>query len=183
MTKPAFYDLDPGDFLKSFPLITRTVITDPQLFFLRMKQNGGLKNPTLFLLVCTLFHTVMVSFFISGRSFIIAYLVSGIATPFLMAGIVQYALKTLFQAAGTYEAVFRINAYASALALLSWIPVIGFMIELYRLYIISYGLSRIFQTGLFKCLAAVIVAIIVTAFIYIPIAHILGLGAVIARNG
>ena len=177
MSKPAFDDLDPGQFWKSFVHIARLVIVDPKLFFDYMRQGGGLKNPTIFLLICTLFHSVVISFFVKNQTLIIAYLASGIATPFLMALIVKLALKNLFQVAGTYESAFRINAYASAIALLSWIPAIGFFIELYRLYIISYGLSRIFHISIIKCLATVLIAIIAIAVIFIPIAGILGLEA------
>jgi hypothetical protein len=102
--------------------------------------------------------------------------------PFITAGVLFFIITRLFKATGTYEMAFRVNAYAAATALLSWIPIVfrtnvpaapggisslmallGLLIEFYRLYLIAIGLSRTFSITVSRAAFA----IIITAFIYI----------------
>jgi hypothetical protein len=98
----------------------------------------------------------------------------GLVFPLLTAGILFLIVNRLFKAPGTYEMAFRVNAYAGAVSLFSWIPLIGMILEFYRLYLIGVGLSCTFSI---KALGAFL-AILLTLVVYIiasgTIAHLAG---------
>ena len=65
---------------------------------------------------------------------------------------------------------FRVNAYAAAINLLSWFSTVGVLLEFYRLYVITKGLSTTFETKPRKALAALVLIV----GLYIVLASRLG---------
>ena len=174
-------DFDPKNFLSSFFQIARAVLLSPKAFYEGMKTDGGLRNPLLFLVCCVAIHTAIASLFVK-QPVVLFNVVYGILMPFVTAGVLFLILTRIFKAPGTFEAAFRVTAYAAATALLSWIPVAfrtdvsaspgtlfsliawtGLFIEFYRLYLIALGLSRTFSVTVSRAA----LAIVITAFIYV----------------
>ena len=116
-------DFEPKNFLNSFFQIAKAVLLSPKAFYEGMNTEGGLRNPFIFLVCCVVIHTAIASLFVTNQPVVLFNVVYGILMPFVTAGVLFFILTRFFKAAGTFEAAFRVNAYAAATALLSWIPV------------------------------------------------------------
>jgi len=167
-------DFAPDDFLNNLFFVSKAVLLSPGLFYQGMKRNGGLRNPTLYLASCVLVHALIVGLLLKNGSLLALNLLFGMVFPFVTAGILFYIITNLFKASGTYEAAFRVNAYASAVALLSWMPVIGVLLEFYRLYLICMGLSNAFAIKTSRAFLAVLLTIFVYAIASLAIFQITG---------
>lgn len=170
MTDPGSGEFDPRDFLTSFREMAVGVLMAPRAFFQEMRRTGGILPPFLFLLTCLLIHTLIVGLLHKDVALLGRNLALGLTTPFITAGLSHILLTRLFQARGTFEAAFRVNAYAAAVNLLSWFPVVGVLLEFYRLYVITIGLSATFETKPWK---ALVVLVLIVGF-YIVLASRLG---------
>lgn len=139
-------DFDPGRFFGSFFDVAKAVLITPKVFFATMTRQGPFTNPFTFLFGCVVVHTLLAGLLhrVPGPNLFIQNLFMGITLPFLTAGIFFLILTRLFNSPGTYEATFRLNAYASAVGLVTWIPVAGIFIELYRLYILVVALRAVY---------------------------------------
>lgn len=167
-------DFAPEDFLHSLFLVSKAVLLSPGLFFHGMKRSGGLRNPTIYLASCVLVHALTFGLLVKDERLLALNLLFGMVLPFATAGILFYIITNLFKASGTYEAAFRVNAYASAVALLSWMPVIGLLLEFYRLYLICVGLSDTFAIKTSRALLAVLLTIFVYAIASLALFQITG---------
>ncbi len=133
-----------------------------------MTTQGGLRNPFIFLICCALIHTLVVSLF-RDPTIVAFHAVNEILMPFFMAGILFFIITRLFKASGTYEMAFRVNAYASATALLSWIPMVGLVVQFYHFYLIAVGLNRVFSIRASQAFLSIIIAVIIYIFALGPI--------------
>lgn len=154
-------DFAPGNFLSSLFLTAKAILFSPRLFYEEMNREGGLRNPFLFLTCCVLTHTLIVGLLLQNQSIIASNLLFGIVLPFVTAGILFFIITRLFKASGTYEMAFRVNAYSAAVALLSWIPMVGMLLEFYRIYLIVVGLSSAFSIKASRAFMAVVLTIFV----------------------
>jgi hypothetical protein len=170
-------DFTPNNLLISFLRTARAVFFSPGLFYERMKTHGGMRNPLLFLICCVMINALLGSLWIKDQAIIVRNIAFGIGMPFVTAGILFLIITRLFKAAGTYEAAFRVNAYAAALNLLSWIPILWLfvLIELYRVYVIALGLSRTFSIRVPRALLAIVLTGITYWALGSFVAHILGI--------
>ncbi len=139
-------EFDSGDALASFRKITVGVLLSPGTFFETMRTTGGLVNPATYLAGCVLINTAIVGFLSKDVALMIKSLALGITFPFITAGILHFILTRLFGSRGTYEGALRVNAYAAAVNLVSWFPVVGILVEFYRVYVIATGLCIVFST-------------------------------------
>ena len=161
MTDSDREEFDPRDFLTSFRTIAVGVLMSPRAFFQQMSRTGGFLPPFMFLAVCLIIHTLIVGLLhkdliLAGRN-----LALGLVFPFITAGLAYLLLTRVFQTRGTFEAAFRVNAYAAAVNLLSWFPVVGVLLELYRLYVMTIGLCATFETKPWKAFGALVLIMIV----------------------
>jgi hypothetical protein len=152
-------EFDPGNALASFRAITLAVLFRPPTFFAAMRRTGGLVNPGLYLVGCVLVNTVLVGFLNKNVRLMIQSLALGITFPFITAGLMHFILSRLLGVRSTYETVLRVNAYAAAVNLVSWFPVVGVFLEFYRVYVITRGLSLALETTVRKALLAVALTI------------------------
>jgi hypothetical protein len=102
-------------------------------------------------------------------------MVLGIGMPFLTAGIFFLIITRLFKAPGTYEAAFRVTAYAAALHLFSWIPIrwVLVLVEFYRLYLFAVGLGYAFSIRASRAWLAVVLTVIIYAVLGSILGYIL----------
>jgi hypothetical protein len=170
----AQYDFVPGNFLSSLFSIAKTILLSPRLFYQKMKTDGGLRNPTLFLVCCVLIHTLFVGLSVRDQTIVVRNISYGIAMPFVTAGILFLFITKIFKESGTYQAVFRVNAYASAVNLVTWIPMVGLVFEFYRLYLIAWGLSYAFPTRVHRAVLAIVMTMITYIVLGQIVFHFLG---------
>ncbi len=140
-------EFDPGNALTSFRKISVGVLFSPRTFFTAMRTTGGLVNPVIYLAGCVLVNGVIVGFLTKNIALMVRIVAMGLAFPFITAGILRFILTRLLGARGTYEAALRVNAYAAAVNLVSWFPVVGTLMEFYRVYVITVGLRIAFGTS------------------------------------
>jgi hypothetical protein len=140
-----------------------------------MKTEGGLQNPALFLVCCVLIHTLFVGLSVRDQTIIVRNMTYGIAMPFLTAGILFLFITRFFKTSGTYEAAFRVNAYAAAVNLVTWIPMVGLILEFYRLYLIAWGLSHAFSIRVSRAALAIIMTMLTYIVLGYVVFHVLGI--------
>ena len=171
----ARYDFAPENFLGSFFATAKAVLVSPRLFYERMKTEGGFRNPALFLVCCVLIHTLFVGLSVRNQTIVVRNITYGILFPFMTAGILFFFIKGFFKASGTYEAAFRVNAYAAAVNTVTWIPMVGLVFEFYRLYLIAWGLSYAFSIRLSRAALAIVMTIITYIVLGHIVFHLLGI--------
>jgi len=163
-------DFEPDNFFRSLFDTSKAILFSPKKFFEQMKTSGGLRNPFIFLACCVLIHTVIIGLLLKDQDLIARNLVFGIVQPFVTAGVLFFIITRLFKASGTYEMAFRANAYSAAVALLSWMPLVGVILEFYRVYLIVLGLSSTFSIKASRAF----LAIAITLFVYMVLGTTLG---------
>lgn len=123
MNKHLVNEFDPKNFFSSFFQTSKAILLSPKVFFQGMRRDGGFRNPFLYLLSCIVFHVLIFGLLQKSPLFMLRTLILGLIFPLITAGILFLIITKVFKASGSYETAFRINAYASAVNLLSWLPV------------------------------------------------------------
>jgi len=167
-------DLDPSRFLSSFIDVAKAVLLTPKVFFSVMVRQGAFTHPVTFLVSCVLVHTFLAGLIHRAEGLVFQNLVMGITHPFLTAGIFFLILTRLFHSPCTYGATFRINAYASAVGLVTWIPVAGPFFELYRLYILVVGLRTIYEIKTSRAVTTIFLTLVVYTVMFRVLYNVTG---------
>jgi len=129
MNEHLMNEFDPKNFFPRFFRTSKAILLSPKVFFQEMRRDGGFLNPFLYLLSCIVFHVLIFGLLQKNPLFMLRTLILGLIFPLITAGILLLIITKVFKASGSYETVFRINAYASAVNLLSWLPLIGLLFE------------------------------------------------------
>ena len=174
MSETGSEEFDPRNFLTSFRQIAVGVLMAPRAFFPEMRRSGGFGPPLLFMLTCLVIHTAIVGLLHQNLALMGRNLLLGMLFPFITAGLLHLLLTLCFRARGTFEAAFRENAYAAAVNLLSWFPVVGMLLEFYRLYVMTVGLSAVFSTTPWKAFLALVLIVALYAILATSMAPWLG---------
>jgi len=170
MNERLINEFDPKNFFSSFFRTSKTILLSPKLFFQGMRRDGGFLNPFLYLLSCIVFHVLIFGLLQKNPLFMFRTLILGLIFPLITAGILLLIITKVFKASGSYETAFRVNAYASAVNLLTWLPLIGLLFEFYRIYLIVIGLSAAFSIKITRAFLAIVLTIV----IYIMAAAVIG---------
>lgn len=148
-------EFDIRQMFRSFPRLVLAVLLSPSDFFPAMKRRGGYIAPLSFLLLCVLIHIVMAGVIHRDPWLMLRALAMGVTFPFVTAGLLHLFLVKIFRAGGTYEAAFRVNAYAAAVNVVTWVPLAGLLMEFYRIYLLVAGLSAVYAVKASRALVAV----------------------------
>jgi len=175
-------DFDPKSFFASLIETSKLVLLNPKYFFQRMKRADGIRNPFIFMASCVLVQTFMASLLRGNSTMIVRDLAFGALSPLITAGILFLIITQLFKGQGTYEMAFRVNAYSAAVALFSWIPFVGMVLEFYRLYLIGVGLSCTFSIRGSRAFLAILLTLIVYIIASGALAHLTGTGLPLASG-
>ena len=162
-TGPEFNLADP---LGSFVSTTVGVLARPRSFFRGIARRGDFVGPAVYAVACVLVATVVGGFFglalralsssISEYEGVFAYGIFGflsdvIVTPFaaiillfILAGIYHALVLLLARPSNAgFEATFRVVCYASAISLISWIPIVNLIASIYGLYVAYFGIREV----------------------------------------
>jgi hypothetical protein len=185
-------DYDLSDPLNSFVEIVRRVVFQPQAFFAELPRQGSLLSPLVFALVCTEISVLLVGlltfldvpggitwlFGARGNQGFLAFLgglviapIAGAVGVFLTA-LVTHLLVILVVGSGHsgFGATFRIVAYSSVTSLAGWIPFIGWIFSLYRLYLATVGIREMHATTTGKALLVVVLpAILILVLVVVVV--------------
>lgn len=186
-------DFDPGRPLGSFASVTRDVLLDPGRFFAGIRTHGPLKGPVVYALACAALlvplagsYDVLLAAARGNLQALSGFGVPGLAGA-LLAGLAFFVLSPILALVGLYigaaisqvlvrivvgaensgyDATLRVSAYASAVALLTWIPLIGLLAGLWGVWVSANGLRELHRTTAARALVvAAVPYAISTAFL------------------
>src|SRR5918997_1863266 len=174
------------DPINSFVDTVRAVVLDPVGFFRGIARRGDFVNPLIFAVICALISALLsgiINLILSplfagpgdtGEALaegVVGFVGNLIFTPifvvivlFIVAAITHLLVMLLVrpQNAG-FEATFRVSAYIQAVGLISWIPIIGWLVALVWgivLYILGLREVHSTTTGRAALIALIPIAVI-----------------------
>jgi hypothetical protein len=185
------------DPVQSFISTAQSVAFRPVDFFRGLRRQGDFINPLIFALICVLVSAVLGG--LIGILFNIGLSNQGVAGAigWFFIGIIRALISVLiglFVGAGIwhllvmlflrprhegYEATFRVAAYSTVVYLVSWIPILGWILGLYGIYLGVVGIREVHGTTTGKAALVVLIPIAVVAFLVLLIVVALGVGAAI----
>jgi hypothetical protein len=171
-------DYNLSDPINSFVDVVRRVVFQPAAFFAGLPRQGNLLNPLVFALICIEISVILVGlltfidvpggitwlFGARGNQGLLAFLgglvlapIAGAVGVFLTA-LVTHLLVMLVVGSGHsgFGSTFRIVAYSSVTSLAGWIPFIGWIFSLYRLYLATVGIREMHATTTGRALLVVL---------------------------
>ena len=169
---------EPARFFDSFVQTVRAVTLEPAAFFRNLARSASTGNAVVFAVVCAVANLALARLaapfdpLTTGRTGLPdGWLVATLALSPLLAWLglyflaaVQHLFVAVFVRSGRgFDTTLRISAYASALALLSWVPVVGYLASLYGLYVTMVGIRELHETSVRRALLAVSVPVLLFA--------------------
>ena len=147
----------------------KKVLTDPEGFYSEMPKEGGYQEPLTF---------AAINFAIAGLLLgIVAVLLSGIGPSFIVIvpifmviggivklfiiGIILLIFFKILGGSGSYEGTVRILSYSSVVLVFVWIPIIGWIISLYGIWLIIVGGKHVHNLTTLKSAVVVLFPIII----------------------
>jgi hypothetical protein len=171
-------DYNLADPVNSFVDVVRRVAIQPAAFFTELPRQGNLLNPLVFALICIEISVILVGlltfidvpggitslFGARGNQGFLAFVGGLVLAPIAGAvGVFLTALVTHLLVVWVvgprhsgFGATFRIIAYSSVTSLVGWIPFIGWIASLYRLYLATVGIREMHGTTTGKALLVVL---------------------------
>lgn len=121
----------------------RRVITDPRGFYADMPLAGGLGDAFGFLAITVSIDAA--GHLLTGCGVVgsLGLFATGLVGAFLLATVLTLVAQHLFDGPAGFEPTFRAVAYASAPAVLFWLPHLGGLAALYAGYLLIRGLERV----------------------------------------
>jgi hypothetical protein len=185
-------DYDLSDPINSFVDVVRRVVLQPSAFFAGLPRQGSFLNPLVFALICTEISVLLVGllslidvpggmnslFGASGDQGFLEFLGGLVIAPIAAAvgifltALVTHLLVILVVGSGHagFGATFRIISYSSVTGLAGWIPFIGWIFSLYRLYLATVGIREMHATTTGKALLVVLLpAILILVLVLIVV--------------
>ena len=186
-TTPGEGDYNLSDPIHSFIDTVRRVVLQSVSFFASLPQSRNLVNPLVFALICIEIYTILggllglvrggtnrgLGSFIAS---IIAAPIGGAIGLFILAAILHLLVRLVVGAGNSgFEATFRVAAYAAVVNLVSWIPLVGWLLGLYGIYLSVVGIREMHGTTTGK---AALVVLIPAGVILLVLVGLLAAGAV-----
>jgi hypothetical protein len=180
-------DYDLSNPLESFADIVRRVVLQPVGFFAGLPRSGSILNPLIFALICIEISAILGGIlrlagvgegFVAGYGFqvpenqdfgefigsVIFAPIGGAIGVFVVAGIAQLLVRLVVGATNSgFGATFRVASYASVTSLVSWIPIVGWLLGLYGIYLSVVGIREMHETTTGKAVLVVLIPVIVVA--------------------
>ena len=151
----------------------KKVLTDPEGFYSEMPKEGGYQEPLTFAAINFAILGLLsgiIAVILSGAgagsivSTLVGAVIGGIVGLFI-GGIILFVFFKIFGGSGGYEGTVRILSYSSAAQVFAWIPVIGWIIGLYGIWLNIVGGKHVHNLTTVKSAVAVLLPIIILAVI------------------
>jgi hypothetical protein len=174
------------DPVQTFIATVQAVILRPVDFFRGILRRGDLINPLIFAIICYevsailggLLRLVGIGANQGFGSFIASIILAPIFAAiglFIGAGILHLLVMLIVGSRNSgFEATYRVGAYAAVTSLVSWIPLIGWILSLYGIYLGIVGIREMHNTTTGK---AALVVLIPAAVVFLLVVLVLGAAA------
>jgi len=164
-----------SEFIDEFIGTWKKVITTPGDFFKDMPTSDGYEAPLKFAVVNYIIAGIGIALITFGSMFaaVIAAPIFGIIGLFIF-GLIFHICFKIVGGSGSYEGTVRIMAYASAVEAVSWIPIIGWIIGLYAIYLGIVGGTFVHNITTLRSAIAIFIPIIVMIIISALLIVVLG---------
>jgi hypothetical protein len=184
-------DYDLSDPVNGFVDIVRRVVLQPRAFFAGLPRQGSFVGPLVFALICIEVSVILVGlltfvdvpggvtwlFGVRGNQGFLAFLgglviapIAGTVGVFLTA-LVMHLLVILVVGSrhSGFGATFRIVCYSSVTSLAGWIPFVGWIFSLYRLYLATVGIREMHATTTGRALLVVLLPAILILLLVVVV--------------
>ena len=202
-------DFDYRDPVQSFVRTVTAVLTQPALFFAGIRRRGDFVNPLVFAVICFLISALLggiISIPLSliggaqnGASGAAGALIGGIVGLFvsliltvilapifmlIWAGILHLLVTLLIKPTNAgFEATFRSVAYASMPGLISWIPLVGWLVGVVWSTVLSiFGIREVHSTTTGRAALVVLIPLVALFLIFAVLAVAVGFAIFSALN-
>jgi len=151
-----------SEFIDKFIETWKKVITTPGDFYKEMPTSGGYEEPLKFAAINYLIAGIGTALITFGSMFgaVIAAPILGIVGV-LIGGLILHICFKIVGGSGSYEGTVRTVSYASAISAVSWIPLVGWIIGLYAIYLNIVGGTFVHDLTMGKSAIAVFIPIII----------------------
>ena len=185
-------DYNLSDPVNSFVDVVRRAVFEPASFFAGLPRQGNFLNPLVFALICIEISVILVGlltfievpggitwlFGVRGNQGFLAFLGGLVIAPLagavgiFLTALVTHLLVILVVGSGHsgFGATFRIVAYSSVTSLVGWIPFIGWLASLYRLYLATVGIREMHATTTGRALLVVLLPAILILVLVVVLA-------------
>lgn len=176
-------DFDLSDPVGSFVEVTRRAALQPASFFAGLPRSGGFAGPLVFALICVEVSVILVGLLnllgLPGGglwlaaprgdqgffAFVGVLVISPIAAAIwlLVSTLVMHLVVTLVVGANNagFLSTFKVACYSSVTALVGWLPFVGWIFGLYRLYLAVVGIREMHATTMGKAALVVLLPFVV----------------------
>ena len=191
-------DYDLSDPVNSFVEVVRRVVLQPGAFFAGLPRQGSFLGPLVFALICVEISVILVGLltfvdvpggatwllgargdqgFLEFLGGLVIAPIAGAVGVFLSA-LVTHVLVILVVGSGHsgFGATFRVVSYSSVTSLLGWIPFVGWIFSVYRLYLATVGIREMHSTSTGRALLVVLLPAIL---ILILVVVVVGASAIV----
>jgi hypothetical protein len=190
-TSPSGGDYELSDPVGSFADVVRRVVLQPQAFFAGLPRQGSLLGPLVFALICTEISVLLVGLLTflgvpggattlvgaGGDQGFLALLGGLVVAPIAAAvgvfltALVTHLLVAVVIGSGNsgFGATFRVVAYSSVTSLAGWVPFVGWLFSLYRLYLATVGVREMHATTTGKALLVVLLPAILVLVLVVAV--------------
>jgi hypothetical protein len=180
------------DPVNSFVDAVRRIVFQPTAFFAGLPRQGNLLNPLVFALICIEFSVILVGlltfvdvpggitwlFGVREDQGFLAFLGGLVIAPLagtvgiFLTALVTHLLVVLVVGSGHsgFGSTFRIVAYSSVTGLVGWIPFVGWLASLYRLYLATVGIREMHATTTGRALLVVLLPAILILVLVVVLA-------------
>lgn len=155
-----------SEFIDEFIETWKKVITTPGDFFKEMPTSGGYGEPLKFAVVNYIIAGIGLTLISLGGAFfmIVAMPIIGIIGLFI-SGAILYICFKIVGGSGSYEGTVRMLSYISAVNAVAWIPILGWIVALYAIYLKIVGGTFVHNITTLRSVIAVFIPLIVLIII------------------
>jgi hypothetical protein len=176
------------DPVQTFVATVQAVVLRPVEFFRGILRRGDLINPLIFAIICYLVSVILggllglIGLGASTNQGFGGFITSIILAPifgaiglFIFSGILHLLVMLIVGSRNSgFEATFRVVAYSAVTSLVSWIPIIGWILSLYGIYLGVVGVREVHNTTTGKAALVVLIPAVVVLIIVFLLALVIG---------
>lgn len=156
--------------VNDYCVVTKSLLSAPVIFYREMEKEGGFKHAVIYLAISSGVSSLIAGVVTFHPLSIPATLATSMMLTFAAAG-VAFGLARAMGGKGTYEATFKVYAYASCLSILSAVPLANLLAIFWGAALNFYGLKEVQQVGTLR--TATIILLTSMLMTVLAVAHYL----------